>query len=260
MSKYIGYKGISNNGCGFEVVSKGAKKDYFVVKFDNNYEAEYQRTHIKQGNITNPYKCSVEGVGYLGVGCYKVSVGGKHTKEYRVWKNMLYRSYNKEFQICNPTYAGCSVDKDWHNFQNFAAWYTSHKNYGKKDYQMDKDLKIIPNKVYSPDTCDIIPSQINSLLLNSVDRRGSYIVGVSFNKSAGRYNSYCCILLEDGESKNKNLGYFNTEQEAFFAYKKAKEKNVKRVANLYKDEICIEIYNNLMNWAVPVHSIEFDIY
>ena len=57
-------------------------------------------------------------------------------------------------------------------------------------------------------------------------------------------------------SKNKGkqefLGYFNTEIEAFNAYKKAKESFVKEQAEKWKGKIDERAYDALMNYEVEI--------
>ena len=48
------------------------------------------------------------------------------------------------------------------------------------------------------------------------------------------------------------LGYFNTEIEAFNAYKKAKESFIKEQAEKFKSQIDIRAYNALMNYQVDI--------
>lgn len=50
----------------------------------------------------------------------------------------------------------------------------------------------------------------------------------------------------------KYLGCFNTEIEAFNAYKKAKEAFVKEQANKWKDKIDTRAYEALMNYTVDI--------
>ena len=48
------------------------------------------------------------------------------------------------------------------------------------------------------------------------------------------------------------MKYFNTELEAFNAYKKAKGSFVKEQANKFKSQIDIRAYNALMNYTVEI--------
>ena len=54
------------------------------------------------------------------------------------------------------------------------------------------------------------------------------------------------------KGKQEYLGSFNTETEAFNAYKKAKEYFIKEQAEKWKDKIDIRAYNALMNYEVSV--------
>ena len=98
------------------------------------------------------------GVGVTGQGEYSHlvrKINGKHTKVYSVWHDMLGRCYNKKYQEKKPTYIGCTVCEEWHNFQNFAKWY--EENYyevNNEEMALDKDILIKGNKIYSPQTLD----------------------------------------------------------------------------------------------------------
>ena len=48
------------------------------------------------------------------------------------------------------------------------------------------------------------------------------------------------------------LGMFKTVEEAFQAYKQAKEAYIKEVANKWKDQIDNRVYKALMNYQVEI--------
>ena len=52
------------------------------------------------------------------------------------------------------------------------------------------------------------------------------------------------------KTKNKNLGLYRDPDEAFLAYKVAKEDNIKKIAEYYKSRIPEKLYNALMNYTV----------
>lgn len=81
---------------------------------------------------------------------YQVSKGSWRCPFYKHWKNMLARCYSPAFQRNQPLYIGCSVDPRWHRFSHFRAWMETQDWEGK---QLDKDRKVLGNKVYGPDTC-----------------------------------------------------------------------------------------------------------
>jgi len=67
---------------------------------------------------------------------------------YRKWISMLTRCYSKNYQLRHPTYKGCSVSDEWLLFSAFKSWMKKQDWDGK---QLDKDLLISGNKIYSPD-------------------------------------------------------------------------------------------------------------
>jgi len=54
------------------------------------------------------------------------------------------------------------------------------------------------------------------------------------------------------DKKNKTIGYFNSEIEAFIAYKTEKEKYIKFLANKYRDSITEKAYKALMSYRVEI--------
>ena len=84
------------------------------------------------------------------------------TKPYNTWSSMLTRCYSENYHKLQPTYIGCSVCEEWHNFDVFCEWFA--QNY-KDGYQLDKDLLQQGNKMYSPKTCVFLTQRINSLLI-----------------------------------------------------------------------------------------------
>ena len=200
--------------------------------------SNYQKD--KSSNIRSVYN-----VGYLGVGKYLNVENGKNTYVYCVWNGMLRRCYSKEYLKKFPSYIGCTVHEDWHNFQNFAKWFD--QNY-IKGCQLDKDILIKGNKVYSSGTCCFVPQEINSLLTNSKNKRGNYLIGVRKNKS-GKYSSYISF-----NKKQIHLGTFDYEIEAFLKYKKEKENIIKEQSSKYfKDgKINMNVHMALYHYKINI--------
>lgn len=167
----------NRNGEEFTIISKSDKKDsngysyYWNIKFNDKhgYETTRQSRDIKTGLIRNPYYPSLAGIGYVGVGKY----GSKVTNEkgkiiewyvYKRWVNMLERCYRNENSLHHKTYIDCTVDEKWHNFQNFAEWYIKQPGYDM-GFELDKDLLKGESKIYSEDTCVLLPREINMMLI-----------------------------------------------------------------------------------------------
>lgn len=163
---------------------------------------------------------------------------------------MLCRAYCKKYHKKRPTYENVIVCSEWLNFQNFAEWYYKQpffnaKDYNGKPYQLDKDILFKGNKVYSPETCCFVPPEINSLLVKGDNIRGKYLIGVRFNKKLSKYQA---DVRKNGDKVY--LGLYNTEIEAFQAYKKAKEAYIKEVSFRWKDKIDEKVYKALLVWEI----------
>jgi hypothetical protein len=187
----------------------------------------------------------VHGLGVYEKGEYTCKVGGRHTKEYRLWQNMLRRCYSQAFQEKSWTYKGCSVSEEFKYFQKFSEWCNSQIGFGIKGYQLDKDIIYKGNKQYNRDSCAFVPKQLNTLLGNSGAIRGDYPVGVGWHKTTERFQSSLAKM-----GKSVHIGLFSTPEDAFYAYKEAKEAYIKVVAEKYKDSIDPRVYQALMEWEV----------
>lgn len=167
----------------------------------------------------------VYGVGVNDHHSTTIDSNGKHYNFYNAWVNMLMRCYSKSYQLDFPTYTGCTVCDEWHSLTAFKQWHDLNYVNG---YDLDKDLLVPGNKVYSPNTCAYVPKPLNYLLLDRSRFRGAYPMGVSYDKSRGKFLS---IVTIDG--KAKNCGRFNTVHDAEQAYKKAKNAEILRKVNQY---------------------------
>ena len=128
---------------------------------------------------------------------------------YARWGDMLRRCYGPR----EPSYADCSVSDEWLLFSNFKSWMTSQDWVGR---ELDKDLRVPGNKVYSSDTCLFIDGKVNNVF-KKPPRKTNLPVGVSHGKRAGSFQSQCRM-----GGKPKHLGYFDTVSEAKIAWASAK--------------------------------------
>ena len=123
---------------------------------------------------------NVYGVGYLGGNLeLKTSYNGKKCLIYHTWLRMLERCYSKKLHERFPSYIGCEVSDYFKNFSNFYEWCQNQTGFNCDDYELDKDLLIKGNKLYSEDTCVFIPKFLNSLLLTNKRIRGWAFIGCS---------------------------------------------------------------------------------
>ena len=112
--------------------------------------------------------------------------------------------------------------------------------------ELDKDTLVKGNKIYSPETCIFVPQRINYLFLNSGGSRGLLPLGVY---TVGK--KYASRTSKNGK-RSVYLGSFDTPEEAFLAYKTAKEAYIKEVADEYKDKIPKKLYDALYAYTVEI--------
>lgn len=242
-----GEEKINNFGSLMRITKYRKHKDIDVYFEKYNYIKKHvQYIQFIKGTITCPYEPRVYKVGYIGDGKYEVSKNGKNTKCYKTWNGMLKRCYDSKYHDKQPTYIGCTVHDSWLNFQTFSKWY--YENYYKIEGQrmeLDKDILCKGNKIYSPDTCIFVPQRINSLFVKRDNDRGDLPIGISYEKK--KYRVRCHI-----NGKNQSLGYYNTPEEAFQAYKNFKEKYIKEVAEEYKNVIPQKLYEAMLRYEVDI--------
>ncbi len=188
------------------------------------------------------FKITVQGIGYIGIGPAIGWKNGKNTKVYQTWRDMIRRCYSEKTQATRQTYENCSVDEYWHSFQNFAKWY--NENY-VEGYQLDKDILIKGNKIYSSDKCLFVPKIINTLFTKSNKSRGDVPIGVT--KQGNKFIAQCHI-----NGKRIYFGSYTTPEEAFNISKINKEGEIKRIANLYRDTITEQCYQAMINYQVEI--------
>lgn len=222
------------------------------VKFiQTGYEVETSLRDIRKGCVRDRLLPSVYGVGVVGSEPI-VDKDGKKLKEYELWCSMLLRVYDSKKLLEFPTYKDCSISDNFKSFPYFKDWCNNQVGFNNKDqagnlFHLDKDLLLKGNKLYSEDTCVFLPSKINTLLPKCDRSRGDCYIGVSLNKSNGLY-----VANVNLSGKQKRLGCFNTELEAFLAYKQAKENYIKTIAEDWKNKIDTRAYEALMNYQVEI--------
>ena len=171
---------------------------------------------------------------------------------YTKWMSMLKRCYSENYKDKRPTYKDCSVCTEWLTFSNFKSWMEQQDWEGK---ELDKDLLVYKNKVYSPETCCFVTREINLFLTKSSNSRGLYPLGVSRMVKQKDHPLVKAKPFESRVSKggvSNFLGYYETPEQAHRAWQKAKINQ----ALDYCSEICdIRIKEGLIRVA---NKIRYD--
>lgn len=103
---------------------------------------------------------------------------------YKRWTNIIDRCYSQTC-IAWPYYGGKGVTicQDWCSRANFTAWYYSQSS--NLSLHIDKDILIPNSNIYSPETCRLVPTYINSLL-KGVYLRDHLLPGVNIRTVSAR--------------------------------------------------------------------------
>lgn len=147
---------------------------------------------------------------------------------YAKWSSMIRRCYSDIHLKTHPSYEGCSVCDEWMVFSNFKKWMEQQDWEGK---ELDKDLLIKGNKVYSPETCCFLTRAVNSFMTDSGARRGKLKIGVTMDY--GKFKAHCRNPFKD---KVENLGHYKSEDEAHRAWRARKIQIAQQLAMLETDE------------------------
>lgn len=227
----------SNSSGMFEVIETSGK--YAKVEFPTGHTAVATQSQILAGWVKDPYFKSIYGVGYIGEGPFVAK--GRH---YSRWNSMIRRCYDTECTLNKKQYNGCSVTESWHNFQNFMYWSITQLGHLDKNFQLDKDLKVKDNKIYSPETCSYVPREVNvALIVKHTKSVTNISTGVTYKPGSKTYK----VSIGNG---NRITGEFNTLEEAEAFYKISKETYVKELATTWQAQLESDVYESLLNWKV----------
>jgi hypothetical protein len=246
----IGLVGKNNNGSKMKIIEYNRALDMWV-QFEKGKPVHTSWKAFLIGDVRNVYDKTIYGIGYLGEGKYKTSINGKQTPHYNSWKGLMERCYSERSLEKNISYVGCSVAEEWHNFQNYAKWFD--ENYYEVEGQrmeLDKDILVKGNKVYSPNTCVFVPKRINLLFIKKDKTKDNLPIGVVWYERYKKYQVSC----NDGNGKLVYLGRYTDIEESFEKYKTFKEHVIKKVAEEYKSKIPNKLYTAMINYHIEIED------
>ena len=208
-----------------------------TIEFEDGYIIDrVQYTNFKRGIIKNPYAKIIKGVACIGE-TSTVDINGKILKSREVWGDMIKRCYDEKQLKRRPSYIGVTVCDEWLCYANFKEQYDKNI-YEIKDerMQLDKDILIKGNKVYSPEACVFVPQRINVLFREFKNE---------FPTLEERSNGTFAIRIRMNEI-SKRISGFETKEKAWEYYLKEKQQIIKNVAEEYKNKIPNKLYNRLI--------------
>ena len=239
------YQNYKSKNCGYYKIleylgkSEDNRVKYYKIKFiKTGFECKVTNRDIKLGNIFDKLFPTICNIGFYGEGKYSWK---NNLKIYNCWIHLLNRCYNKnDNNFKNYGEKGVTVCEEWHNFQNFAKWYEENSIFNI-NCQLDKDILCYINnfiwKIYSPNTCLLIPEELNCFLA------GDSISSGVWKRKDTKKDRYVCRF------NNKDCGTFDTFREAKLTYCNYKIEKWMYLLDMYKDIINNnELYNILKQY------------
>ena len=243
--EYVGKIFPSNRFGDVEVLEYINSKEVVIKFLNTGCVVTEPLSSIKSGHIRDTSLPTTCGVGFIDL--EGASIGRNMTPVYSTWNAMMTRCYNENLRVKHPTYEDCTVSESFKYLSRFKDWYGNQIGHDQEGWHLDKDILVKGNKIYSEETCCFVPPEINSALVTSGSRRGMFSQGVTYNCTKTRYRA----RIQRG-NKWKSLGTYDTPEEAFAAYKPIKEAHIKSLANKWKDQIDVRVYDALMNWTIEI--------
>lgn len=221
---------------------------------ENNKEivriAKEVRLEKKRINKENWENRKIHGVGVFVNYPIAGIINRKVTNTYSTWAGMVARCYDvKRFSYPRYGGRGVTVDKEWHNFQNFAEWYESQ--YREPDWHLDKDILFsgeIP--IYQPLSCVLVPGKVNVFFstLPIIDPSVSKYA----NDKGGFVNSTRYGIKTSIKASTIDL--------VCLQYWKIKAAIAFSLAQEYEERLDIRVIDKLRNLKPPVKSIAYNLW
>lgn len=243
-------KTFNSNSFGKFTVLKYENYENVYIQFEQTGGVNITDLHrVRDGSVVDLLAKSNYNVGYIGYGYDPKCAESR--KLFKIWSGLVQRCFDPLWKTRHKCYELTTCSEDFLCAANFITWsksqigYNSIDEYGKP-FALDKDILLKGNTVYSPYTCVFVPREINNLILSNGKVRGKLPIGVTKTKE-GKLRARVSI-----NNKEVALGVFETSNEAFQAYKEAKERHIKEVANKWKDRIDQRVYYALMKYEVKI--------
>lgn len=138
---------------------------------------------------------------------------------YRKWSNMLTRVLDEKELLRHPEYRKISICEEWKYYTNFHNWMTNYiGDIGDiEGLELDKDVYIPDNKIYSPHTCCFVSKDINDLFRDNSRTKKSGLPENIFTSPPNSYRAvYLGKYLGSGKDIEKLLELVNTAKANYY--------------------------------------------
>jgi len=205
-----------------------------IIEFQDEYKIQKRVLYknFLSGKVKNPYDKSIYGEGFLGEGA-STKRGNKTVKEYRIWFDIIRRCYSCEDKSTFVAYKNCVVSDEWKNYSNFYKWYKENLYECSDELEVDKDILSEGKKIYSKETCILIPKKINRFCQTS----NCLDYYITCNKMWSTWIHY--------KTKHVHIGTFESFEDAKKEFLKYKNKIYQELVEKYKEELPPDVYTKL---------------
>ena len=249
--KKVEYEGrvFKTNNYGDVVVLEYNNARDVTIKFLNTGNIRKTGTpELRNGEIRDNEAFPIYKVGVMDIP-NELRRGQPHPREYSIWNGVRQRCYNENIRHLTPSYQGVEMSENFKKYSYFKEWCNKQVGFDQEGWQLDKDILVKGNKLYSEDTCCFVPPEINCLVLKADRIRGKYPVGV-YHDTSKTQKRFSARVSKNG--KHKRFGSYKTPEEAFYVYKREKEKYIKEIAEKWKDKIDPRVYDALMKLEINI--------
>lgn len=172
-------------------------------------------------------------------------------QKYSRWYNMNSRCYKECYHRSHPgeIYPECNVCDEWRsNKEAFYRWLDENFYQVSNGEQMDidKDILCKGNRLYSPETCLIVPHNINVLWAHMPINCPTY------NESTKMWEvgaEFYPVIYSEKKS-------FEDLEEARDFAAGVKYAHIKEVAEIYRDEIPEKVYQAMLSYKIEPEDWE----
>lgn len=164
----------------------------------------------------------------------------------QIYNNMYQRCYNEKVHQIKPWYTNCIMCDEWlEDKYSFYDWINDGNFYeidGEPTVELDKDILVKGNNIYSPETCIFAPKSINSLFGGTMKKNDNGLpIGV--------------LQTKNGKYKPQIRNYpdvFNTPEEAWEVWKEHKQATVIHKADEYLGKIPMKLYYAMLSYEFEI--------
>lgn len=248
----------NNEGFKYKVVDYQNAQNVTIQWQDCGTLQVFMSGAVAKGRIKYLNKKSVFGVGYIGFGRFVPGERRMSESEERVpkvihrhWRHVLERTVAGHDK---SRYEDCEVVDSWHCFQNFAEWAVVQKNAFAAEgngrlYHLDKDMVKDGNRIYCPEYCVFLPSEVNCFHTKKEVGNTGFIGVNEIRGEKEGYKTGYIARCHKGDVR-EYLGYYDTPEEAHAVYKIHKEAYAKELAKRWEGRIDDRVIEYLENFKI----------